>query len=153
MTVTDFFKEKVPFLWGLTDNDAATLAEATQQVNFKAGQAIIMQGVTVEGLHVIAEGKVSVFIKPKGKTTVQVATLGVGDVFGERSVLEFGVAGATIRAIADCLIFMVPQDTFLKLMETNPALKELFMSKIAERRKPLASNPPIDEPPPSEKPA
>ncbi len=153
MTVTEFFKANVPFLAGLTDEDATAMAEATKQLTFKTGQAIIMQGVTVDGLHVIAEGKVSVHIKPKGKSTVQVATLTVGDVFGERSVLEFGVAGATIRAIEECRIFMVPQDTFLQLMETNPALKEIFMAKIAERRKPLVSNPPINEPPPPQKPS
>ncbi|MBI3552022.1 MAG: cyclic nucleotide-binding domain-containing protein [Elusimicrobia bacterium] len=152
MTVTDFFKEKVPFLWGLTDDDAKTLAEATQQLSFTAGQAIIRQGVTVDGLHVIAEGKVAVWIKPKGKQPVEVAALGPGDVFGERSVLDFGVAGATIKAVEDCTIFLVPQDTFLKLMQTNPALRELFMAKIEARRKPLSGNPPIHEPPP-EKPA
>lgn len=153
MTVTEFFKEKVPFLWGLTDEDARSLAEGVQQISFTVGQSIIRQGVTVDGLHVIAEGKVAVWIKPQGKTAVQVATLGPGDVFGERSIIEFGVAGATIKTIEDCLIFLVPQNTFLELLKTNPALKELFMSKIAERRKPLAGNPPLKDPaPPSEKP-
>jgi hypothetical protein len=40
---------------------------------------------------------------------------------------------------------------FLKLMEDNAALKQLFMQKIEERRKPLKSNPPINEPPPPPK--
>lgn len=148
MTATEFFKGGVPFLEGLSDQDAQALAESAQRLAVPSGQAIIRQGITVDGLHVIADGKVSVSIKPKGKAPVEVAVLGPGDVFGERSILEFGVAGATIKALEDCAIFVVPQDTFRRLMEANPNLREHFMAKIAERRKPLAKNPPVDETPP-----
>ena len=96
---------------------------------------IVMQGTTVDGLHVIAEGTVAVWIKPKDKPSVKVATLGPGQVFGERSILEFGVAGATIKAVEDSLIFIIPSRLSLALMESNPALKEYFMRQIEDRRK------------------
>jgi CRP-like cAMP-binding protein len=148
MTITEFLQTQVPFLTGLTADQAHALAEEAQQLQFKKDQAIIRQGITVDGLHVIAQGKASVWIKLPNKQPAQVATLGVGDVFGERSIIEFGVAGATIKALDECLIFMVPQDAFLALMEQNPELKGHFMAAIENRRKPLASNPKPDAPPP-----
>ncbi len=154
MTVTEFLQSNVPFLKGLSDEEAHTLAQGAEQAPFKPGQMIVMQGTTVDGLHVIAEGTVAVWIKPKDKPSVKVATLGPGQVFGERSILEFGVAGATIKAVEDSLIFIIPQQAFLALMESNPALKEYFMRQIEDRRKPLASNPkPEQQPPPPAAPA
>lgn len=140
MTVTEFLTQSVPFLTGLTEDEARTLASAAEQTTFKPGQTIIMQGVTVDGLHVIAQGKVGVWIKTPGKTAVQVATLPPGEVFGERSIVEFGVAGATIKAIEETLIFIIRQDAFLTIMESTPARKQYIIDKIAERRKPLAKN-------------
>ena len=147
MTVTEFFKEKVSFFSGLSDEEAHELAEASEQLTFKPGHSIIMQGMTVDGLHVIAEGKVSVWIKPQGKPSVQVATLGPGEVFGERSIVELGLAGATIKALEETLVFMVRQDAFLKLIAAKPALLDYIKNQIAERRKALVNNPKAEQPP------
>jgi cGMP-dependent protein kinase 2 len=151
-SITEFFKASVPFLAGISEEESRALAEAAQQQVFKAGHTIIMQGVTVDGLHVLAAGKVSVSVKAKGKPAVEVAKLGPGDVFGERSIIEFGVAGATIKALEDTLILFIKQDVFLRLIESNPARKDFILKKIEERRKPLAANPPKSEPPKSEPP-
>lgn len=147
-SVTEFFQSQVPFLAGMSAEEAKSLADGAQQVSFKAGQTIIMQGVTVDGLHVVASGKVSVSIKAKGKPAVEVAKLGPGEVFGERSIVEFGVAGATIKAAVDTQIFLIRQDVFLKLMADNPARKDFILARIEERRKPLANNPQSEAPKP-----
>jgi CRP-like cAMP-binding protein len=133
MTVTEFLKSGVPFLEGLTDQEAAELAAQTQQLSFSAGQTIVMQGVTVDGLHVVAEGSVSVHVKAKGKPSAQVAVLGPGEVFGERSIVEPGVAGATIKAESPALIFLITQDVFRALIEAHPGRQDYIKKKIAER--------------------
>lgn len=136
MTVTEFLKSGVPFLAGLTDEEAAELAQKAQQLSFNQGQTILMQGVTVDGLHVVAEGKVSVHVKPKGGSSKQVAVLGPGEVFGERSIMEPGVAGATIKADEPSLVFLLTQDVFRALMETHPGRRDYIARKIAERQAP-----------------
>ena len=65
MTVTEFLKTAVPFLSGISDEQAKSLATAATQLNCKRGHTILLKGVTVEGLHVVATGKVSVWIKPE----------------------------------------------------------------------------------------
>lgn len=139
VTIADFLQQEVPFLWGLSDADANSLAEAVVQTSFTLGQVIIRQGMTVEGLHVIAEGKVGVWIKSHGKTAAQAAVLGPGALFGATSIIESGVADATMKAAEQCLIYRIPQENFLKILETYPELKDFFVRRIAERRKKQAA--------------
>lgn len=137
MTVTEFLKSHVPFLAGLTDDQANYLARAAEQLPFKKGQTVIFQGVTVDGLHVVASGKVSVLVRlDKKKDPVQVAQLGPGDVFGETSVVEFTTASATIKSAEDnTLLFMIPETLFKKLLDTDEDLKTRTLALIEQRRK------------------
>ena len=136
MTVTEFLKAHVSFLVGLTDADAAAMAKVCEQVTFKAGQSILMQGVTVDAVHVIAQGRATVLVRVPGKSPLKVAPLGPGQVFGETSIVEFGVAGAPIKAVDECLVFIIPQAAFLEIIEGNPALKTSVLNQIAARKQP-----------------
>ncbi|MBI5244603.1 MAG: cyclic nucleotide-binding domain-containing protein [Elusimicrobia bacterium] len=135
MTITEFLQNHVPFLQGLTQEGARALAQAVQQKHVKQGQTVIFKGVTVEGLHVIATGKVAVFVRPdKNKEWVKAAELGSGDIFGERSILEFTTAGATIKGSApESLIFVIPQEAFSSLLEKDPDLKARTLALIEAR--------------------
>lgn len=134
MTVTEFLKQNVPFLAGLTDDQAHYLAEAAEQLVFNKGQTVIFRGVTVDGLHVVAAGKVTVHAKV-GKETMLVAELGPGQVFGETSIIEMTVAGATIKSAEDeTLIFVLPEVAFKKIMGIDPEFTARVMAVIAERK-------------------
>lgn len=143
----DFFKQKVSFFSGLTDAEFRLLAEACEETSFKPGRSIIMQGMTMDGLYVIRAGTVAVWIKPKAGTSTQVSTLGPGDIFGERTIVELGVAGATIKALEETSGYLIRQETFVKLMENNPTRRQFIIDKIAERRQRLINNPDIERPP------
>lgn len=136
MTVTEFLKTKVPFLAGLNEDQAKAMAVKAEQKPFKKGQTVLFKGVSVEGLHVVASGKVSVHIKPeKSKDWMKVAELGPGDVFGETSIVEFAMAGATIKSEDDStLLFVIPQDLFTELMDQDAAFKERVLALIESRR-------------------
>ncbi|MBI5596147.1 MAG: cyclic nucleotide-binding domain-containing protein [Elusimicrobia bacterium] len=136
MTVTEFLKTRVPFLAGLSEEQAKAMAVKAEQKPFKKGQTILFKGVSVEGLHVVAAGKVSVHVKPdKAKEWAKVAELGPGDVFGEMSIVEFAMAGATIKSEDDgTLVFIVPQDLFTDLMDKDAAFKERVLALIDARR-------------------
>jgi CRP-like cAMP-binding protein len=110
-------------------------------LSFKKGQTILFKGASVDGVHVVAEGKASVHLKPdKNKGWVQVAELNVGDIFGETSIVEYKMAGATIKAAADVTkIHVIMQGPFLKTLQDDPELKErmiqLIKARQAERHK------------------
>lgn len=137
MTVTEFLSSHVPFLEGLSAEQARELAESAQQLQFSNGQTVLFKGTTVDGLYVVATGKVSVWVKPdKNKPVTQVAELVPGDVFGETSILEMGTAGATIKASEDgTLLFVLPHDAFRGIIDANEALRARAEALIAARKK------------------
>ena len=136
MTVTEFLKTRVPFLSGIDDEQARSLAVAAEQVNCRLGQTILLRGVTVEGLHVVAQGRVSVWAKTKRyQPAVVVAQLGPGDVFGETSILQMSTAGATVKADEDdTLVFVIPQDVFRAVIEQHPEICARALALIAARK-------------------
>jgi CRP-like cAMP-binding protein len=137
MTVTEFLKTKVPFLSGLDEEQARALATAAEQVSCRRGQTVLFKGVTVDGLHVVATGQVSVWVKTdKSKPAIAVAQLGPGEVFGETSILEMSTAGATVKADADdTLLFVIPQDAFRAILDQNAPLRDRAQALIAARKK------------------
>ena len=143
MTVTEFLAKNVPFLAGINEAQAKAMATKAEQKRFKKGQTILFKGVSVEGLHVIAMGKVSVHIKPeKSKDWVKVAELGPGQVFGEMSIVEFAMAGATIKCEDEgTLIFVIPQDLFTDLLKADPEFEKRTMAMIDSRRPKPAAKP------------
>ena len=149
MTVTEFLKDHVPFLKGITDDQALYLAKSAEQKAFKMGQTIVMRGVSVDGLHIIAQGKVSVHVKTdKSKDLVKVAELVPGDVFGETSIVEFAMASATIKSQAnDTLVFLISETLFRKLVATDPDLEKRVLALIDARRpKPKGGDKPAGVP-------
>ena len=137
MTVTEFLETSVPFLHGVTHDQASALAHAAEQLPFRPGQTILFRGVTVEGLHVVASGRVIVYAKtkPNSKELFEVAQLGPGSVFGETSIIEMGTASATIKAAEETLIFVIPQDAFRDLLANNEEFRARAEALIAERKK------------------
>jgi len=112
LTVTKFLLAQVPFLDGLVLEEAQELAAKAQQLSFAAGQTVLFRGTTVEGLYVVAAGKVSVWVRPDkgGKTPVQVAELGPGDVFGETAVFSNKPRTASVKAITDVRLLVVTRE-------------------------------------------
>ncbi|MFA6092422.1 MAG: cyclic nucleotide-binding domain-containing protein [Elusimicrobiota bacterium] len=144
MTITEFLKDHVPFLKGITEEQARRLAQCAEQRTYKQNQTVIFKGVTVDGLHIVATGKVAVYIRPeKNKEWLRAAELGAGEVFGERSIIEFSTATATIKgASAEALLFVLQQAAFRELLETDAALKERTLALIESRTRPAAARQP-----------
>lgn len=136
MTVTEFLRSQVPFLNGLEDEPLLDIAKSLDQHVFGKGQTVVFKGVTVDGLHIVASGRVSVESRSqKSKAVVTVAELGPGQIFGETSIMEHCTAGATIKCLDEgTLIYILPQDSFCELLKKHPRLQERAEALIAERK-------------------
>ena len=120
MDALTFLKERVTLFAGVTDENLSVLVEAAVLSSYGSGQTILFKGATVDGLHVVATGRVSVHAKLSGKGLSQVAELGAGSVFGETSIVEMGTAGAAVKACEDnTLILMIPQDDFRHVLQQD----------------------------------
>lgn len=137
MDAFTFLKEHTPLFSGVADAHLETLAGASSVQGYANGKTVLFQGITVDALHVVCSGKLSVQVKLPGKGLTPVAELEPGDVFGETSIFEMGTAGATIKAAADdTYVLAIPQDAFRRLLTEDPAFVERVKALIASRRPP-----------------
>ncbi len=109
---------------------------------YEAGERIIVQGEEPEGLHLIASGSVVVVHRDNDERTV-IATLGVGEVVGEMSLVLRRPSGADVVATVPTVTLHLTSEQFLEIVRAYPGvlshLYELAVTRDAETRTVLVS--------------
>jgi CRP-like cAMP-binding protein len=94
-----------------------TIFMRMQPVSLRAGQNVITQGEEGDFYYVIKRGHCKVTRKtrnnPKG---VKLATLGVGDSFGEEALITDTKRNATVTMLSDGELMRLSKDDFMKLL-------------------------------------
>ncbi len=97
-----------------------------------AGEVIIREGQTSDGLYVLLEGAVDVLKRKNGQDLV-VGHLREGDLFGEMSCLRKAPASARIVMRRGGTLLRLPRTDFDDLVVTYPQILEL-VSTLSEER-------------------
>lgn len=136
MSALEFIRSNVALFSGIDDEELLSISRIVGQQSFQKGQTVLFKGSTVDGLHIVATGKVGVYTKAnKSANPVQVAELGPGEVFGETSIVEMGTADATVKSAEDgTVVLIVPQNYFRDLVSRNPELSARTRALIDARR-------------------
>lgn len=129
-----FLRDSVPLFDTMSDENLAVLAEASELRPFNAGQSILFKGTTVEGLHVIVSGMAGVYVKPLNKAAVQVAALKPGEVCGEMSIVGMGTANASVKAIENTQVLVIPQEAFRHVLQQDEGFAVRVNTLIRSRR-------------------
>nr|WP_116320908.1 peptidase domain-containing ABC transporter [Cupriavidus sp. P-10] len=131
--------------------DKQELADAVRSVGVKrvgAGKEILKQdGREDRRLYVVRQGTVRVVRSEEG-SEFPLATLGQGDIFGERACVMRQEQLASAIAETDVRLLVIPEKTVQLILERNPRLREVLeeriraldrelhrQKKLAERRK------------------
>lgn len=135
MDALTFLSGYVPLFAGLSEEALTPLAAHATLLQPAPGQAILRGGMTVDGLHIVVTGKVEIHAKISGKGTARVAELGQGEVFGEISIIEQSVAGATVKAAeTGAVVLVIPEGPFRGLIDADSAFAERVRALIGSRR-------------------
>ena len=103
-----------------------------QTVKFKAGDTIIAEGEDGNTAFLIVSGSVEVSIGREAKAKT-VGTLGVGEVFGEMSLIEPGPRSATVKAVTDAECVSTSYDEFVSTVQNDPERAIVFMKTLVRR--------------------
>ena len=115
---------------------AAGVEEATT-----AGTVVITQGDEPDDLFVVVSGAVDVSVVDEGPSRV-VATLEAGDYFGEIGLLEKRPRTATVTTVADSVLFRIPGEDFLRILNEGPRISTTLLAAVSNR---LAVTSPVEE--------
>ena len=101
--------------------------------SYGPGQVILIEGEPSAGLYVIESGWLKVFkISFEGREQV-LQTLGPGDSFSAVSVFSGEPNRASVDALEQAVVWLVPRDAMLRLLDANPTLAQLVIQDLAGR--------------------
>ncbi|HEY8146191.1 MAG TPA: mechanosensitive ion channel family protein [Kofleriaceae bacterium] len=120
----------------LSESELRQLADGLRFSPFSAGEVMTRQGTEGHDLYLIHQGKVGVRIHAGGVET-EVAELGPGDFFGERSLMTGEMRSATTVALTDVVCYRLPKAELQEVLKSRPELADELAEILARRENEL----------------
>src|SRR6266849_5656374 len=111
---------RVPLFKRLDAQELEHLAEEIDQVNFKAGETIFHEHDRGDGLYVLEEGAVRIWVTDEDLQEVTLAELKPGAFFGELAVLDQGERSSSATAITDTHLHKLSSKDFQQFLIEHP---------------------------------
>ncbi len=104
---------------------------AARYVHYSAGDRIYETGNRADGFYSVLEGAVEVrFKRDNGEEAVE--HLGAGDFFGADMMLGHARRRATVRALEDCKVLLMERETYLRMAEGFPGMKDHLLHHMVK---------------------
>jgi len=129
----DEFLRKIELFSGLTDAEFADLAQLTQTRRYKRGAFIVLAEDEGDEFFIIRKGRVKVNIVHQDGRELILSLLGVGDVFGELSLLDGQLRSANVVAADPTEIIALRRDHFIDLIFKHPHIATVLLAELAGR--------------------
>ena len=112
-----------------------TLAEKVTLKDYALGEIIIQAGQPDEGLYILQQGNVELFVEDKDGIRKKVYSLSVGDFFGEMALLQGELSPVSAIALNDVQVLIVKHDLAQDMIDGNPKFAQEMNQYIEERKR------------------
>ena len=142
---------KVLFLFGqLNDDDVEWMINTGQRQPVSRGEVLIRQGVPVDALFILLEGRLSVFL---GRQEREIARLNAGEIVGEMSFVDARPPSATVRGLEDAMVFAISKAVLQTKLDRDTGFAARFYRALAiylsttvrERHRMMGANASLDD--------
>jgi CRP-like cAMP-binding protein len=128
-SIYDFIHE-IPLFSKLSESDTKSLCDILRIIEVPSGKKIIVEGDKGTEFFTIVKGKVNVTKRLKSGAQRSVATLEIGDSFGEVALIEDTYRTATVRAITKTFLIKLDKKGFDKFIKKSGIDKEKITDMI-----------------------
>ncbi|MCA9604381.1 MAG: mechanosensitive ion channel family protein [Myxococcales bacterium] len=123
---------KVPMFKPLPHDLLHEVAMHTERRLYAPGEIVIQQGDVGEELFMVERGALDVLIDAHDGMQ-HIATVAIGDVFGEMSLMTGEDRAATVRTTMESALLVVSKETIQPVLEASPELAEKISEVLAAR--------------------
>ncbi|WP_448191950.1 cyclic nucleotide-binding domain-containing protein [Azospirillum sp. sgz301742] len=109
------------------------------KMHYRAGDALFREGDPSDFACRILEGRVSVVKESQGSPVV-LGEIGPGSFVGEMGVIERKPRSASVRAITEVLVEVIPAEAFLPTISGDPETAQLLLLRLSERVRTLSED-------------
>jgi CRP/FNR family cyclic AMP-dependent transcriptional regulator len=124
---------QVPLFESLDDEAAHDLCELLETVDCKSGALLFRAGEEGDGLYLIEEGKVRIFVRAKDGHEVTLTELQRGDFFGEMALLNSKPRSADARVVENARLAVLSREHFLSFTRGNPNVALEMLTALTNR--------------------
>lgn len=111
------------------------IARQAHFTEFVAGDTVVSTGAPADSFYVILSGEAKVAGRPAARI------LRTGDYFGELALLDGKPRSATVVAMNELHVMMLPRRLFLCLVEQHPAVARTILTELGARVRRLERQP------------
>lgn len=123
---------KVLFLFGqLNDDDVEWILAAGSRRAVAAGAVLIRQGVPVDAVFILLQGRLGVWLETRSGQERQLARLNAGEIVGEMSFVDSRPPSATVRALEDSTVFALSRAVLSAQLATDQGFAARFYRALA----------------------
>lgn len=119
-----------PLFEGVEGKQLARLEQACQWQRYNAGKVIFDRGATTRDLFLVAEGRVRVVNYSYRGREVSFADVEPGGYVGEFAAIDGLPRAASVRAVTDVLLAVLPGDTFVEVLRSNASLSFALLERL-----------------------
>lgn len=123
----------VPFFSLLDDDERAALASRIDHVEAPAGTVLFHHGDPGAAMYVVRAGSVELFMKNDVGERIVLETVGVGEFFGEISLLDGGSRNATALVTRDLEALVVDRGDLDEFLRLRPAAALDILTALGRR--------------------
>jgi CRP-like cAMP-binding protein len=137
----DRFLSTVTLFVEFDGEELAHLRQSLHASHFSPGDVILEEGNANRALHIVKDGRIRVTRKVQERE-VSLCDLVSGQTFGELSIIEDGVASASLRAVIETEVLSISMNDLAKFLREKPNAAAKFWREIALdlRRRLLQTN-------------
>lgn len=114
------------------------MLDQVESLKYKKGESIICEGEKSDCAYIIEFGSAEVYKSLPNGGQHFLGVLNRGDIFGELGLIDGHPRSATVKALDNCRIQTVSQETFVSLSQQNPkALVPILKILVSRLRQTL----------------
>lgn len=132
MNTADFLAT-VPLFARVDREELERLAEVTRERQYPKGSVIVFEDDPGDSLFVVRDGRVKVVLVSEDGREVILGVLGVGEHFGELSLIDEQPRSAHVIAMEDSDLLVLRRDDFRRRVEATPALAWSLLVELSRR--------------------
>src|SRR5579864_2921429 len=119
---------RVPLFSQLSERELEFVASRADEVDAKAGTRLTTQGRSGDSFYVLLSGEAGVEVDGKPR-----ATMKTGDFFGEISMLDRGLASATVTTTTEARLLVMSHAQFRDAIKASDELLVKVLGVMGER--------------------
>jgi len=127
------FLATVPLFNGLDRSELEKFAEVTREKSYPKGSVILFEDDPGDSLFVVREGRVKVVLIGEDGREVILGVLGVGEYFGELSLIDDRPRSAHVIAMEDSNLLVLRREDFRKRVESSPSVAWSLLTELSRR--------------------